>query len=148
MFQNILVPLDFSESSVRALRLAVKVARSSNGSLTLLHVGMVPAAVYGELGAYGFTPPADLLAAHERMVQEQEHVLRRIATEEIPTDVSWRVEMREGFAPEEIAAVLKEGEYDLLVMGTHGRTGLQRVMLGSVAERVLRQATVPVLVTH
>ncbi len=148
IYQNILVSIDFSEASKVALRHAIQLARAGKGRLTLLNVGVSPQLVWTDMSHHGVALPESLVTMHQQMGREQEHILRRLANEEIPEDVPWVAVMREGFPPEEILGQLRAGAHDLLVMGTHGRTGLTRVLLGSVAERVLREAPVPVLVVH
>ena len=148
LFDHILVPVDFSDASLSAVRMAVRLARAGKGTITLLHVGVMPASTYTDLAAYGVTPPETLVALHEEMAREQKHALERVAREEVPDDVGFRTVCREGFPPEEIVAQITDGGHDLVIMGTHGRSGIKRVLLGSVAERVLRGATVPVLVTR
>lgn len=148
IYRNILVSLDFSEPSKAALRHAIQLARAGKGSLTLLHVGVSPQVVWTDMSHHGIALPESLVELHRQMGKEQEHLLNRLAKDEIPEDVPWRAVLREGFPSEEILGQLRVGEHDLLVMGTHGRTGLSRVLLGSVAERVLREAPVPVLVVH
>lgn len=147
-FKEILVPIDFSEASVRALRLAVRVSRENHARITLLHVGVSPAMTWADMTHYGVVVPQSLVELHGQLAREQEHQLKKLAREEIPEEVPWATCLREGFPPEEVLAQIKAGSHDLLVMGTHGRTGLTRVLLGSVAERVLREAEVPVLVTR
>lgn len=148
MFTEILVPIDFSEHATAALRLAVKAARQSKGRITLLHIGLAPGMGQYDLGMYGAALPDTLVRLHEEAAKEQQHALERIAREEIPQDVPWRTMTREGFPPDEITAQAREGGHDLVVMGTHGRSGIQRAFLGSVTERVLRACAVPVLVTR
>lgn len=147
-FRSPLVPIDFSDGAVSALRLAVKLCRKGEGHITLLHVGLAPGMGQFDLGAYGVPVPDTLMQLHEQAAKEQQHALERLAREEIPEDVPWRAVLREGFPPDEILAEAKAGGHDLLVMGTHGRSGLERVVLGSVTERVLRKAELPVLVTR
>jgi nucleotide-binding universal stress UspA family protein len=91
---------------------------------------------------------APLLEIKDHMAQEAHDALERIRREEIPSDVDARLVVREGFVPEEIVAEAENGGHDLVVMGTHGHTGLERVLLGSVAERVIRACPIPVLVTR
>lgn len=148
MFTDLLVPVDFSEHSSQALRLAIRVARASKGRITLLHVGLAPGVGSYDLGGYGVPVPDTLVRLHEEAAREQEHALRKLAQEEIPADVPWRAVTREGAAADEILLEAKEGGHDVLVMGTHGRGGLQRAFLGSVTERVLRSCPIPVLVTR
>ncbi len=143
MFQRLLVPYDFSTGSEHALALAIRLARESGGSILLLNVGTVPAAA---LGADALGVSQMVLDLNDRIAEERRVSLDRAARAAIPADVQWQARVREGFPPE---VILEEAhEHDLIVMGTHGRTGIERVVLGSVTERVLRGATVPVLVTR
>jgi nucleotide-binding universal stress UspA family protein len=145
-FKNLLVPVDLSETSIHALRLAVSTARASGASLTLLYVGVVPVSPMTEAWTPALSAP--LVELKDHMALEARTALERIRREEVPTDVDARLVVREGFVPEEIVAEAKKGRHDLVVMGTHGHTGLERVLLGSVAERVIRSCPVPVLVTR
>ena len=144
-FQHILVPVDFSEASKRALRRAIHLARGSGGHLTLVHVGLVPGYAGYDLGGYGAPYPETLVTLHEQIATEQKHALEKLAREEVPDDVPWQSILREGWAPDEICAEATAGKVDLICMGTHGRTGLGRVLMGSVAERVVAKAHCPVL---
>jgi nucleotide-binding universal stress UspA family protein len=146
MFQNVLVPIDFSDNATRALRLAVKVAREHKGRITLMHVGLAPGVLQPE--AFGPGIPVALVQLHEQLATEHTHALEKLGRDEIPEDVLWRVLLKEGTPVDEILKESREGGYDLLVMGTHGRGGLDRLFLGSVTERVLRQADLPVLTTR
>lgn len=146
-FSNILVPIDFSEHALNALRLAIDVARVSGGKVTLLHVGVVPHVYSTELGMGGAVGPL-FSEMSEQVAREQRHRLEKVAREELPEGTAHQEVLREGFPPEEVLAQVREGEHDLVVMGTHGRTGIGRVFLGSVAERVVRECPVPVLVTR
>ena len=145
-FKNLLVPVDLSEASIHALRLAVASARMSGASLTLLHVGVVPVSPMTEAWTPAVSAP--LVELKGQMAREARTALERIRREEVPTDIDARLVVREGFVPEEIVAEAKNGGHDLVVMGTHGHTGLERVLLGSVAERVIRSCPIPVLVTR
>lgn len=146
-FRNILVPTDFSEPALEALRTAVALARHRGASITLLHVGTMPHYVATDLD---FAGPAvsTLLSLTETISAQQRHLLERLVHEEVPESVTTTVDVRQGSAAEVILEVASTGGHDLVVMGTVGRTGVQRVLMGSVAERVIRQAQVPVLVTH
>lgn len=147
-FRHLLVPTDFSEAASHALRLAVRLARFNRARLTLLHVGTLPEAATFDFPTYGVPMPESLVQLQREIQQERGHALERLAREEIPEDITWDQKLREGFPPEEVLAELKAGPYDLLVMGTHGHTGLKHALLGSVTERVLRKCSVPVLVTR
>ncbi len=146
-FHNILVPTDFSASSVAALRLAVSMAGPANARITLMHVGVVPHVYATEWGMTGHAGPLFHQLADE-VNQQQRTRLDALAKAEVPENIDVVVLIREGFGPEEINAQVTDGAHDLVVMGTHGRTGLKRALLGSVTERVVRECTVPVMVTH
>jgi nucleotide-binding universal stress UspA family protein len=131
---TILHPTDFSEPSEIAFRLACTFARDCGARLILLHVAPVPVLVYGE----GVVPPRP--EDYQEQLEEELHRL-------VPPDPSIRFEhrFREGDAVTEILATAEETNADLIVMGTHGRTGLSRLLMGSVAEQVVRRASCPVL---
>jgi nucleotide-binding universal stress UspA family protein len=133
--RTILHPTDFSEYSRSALQLATALARDHGAKLLILHVGETPLVVYGE-GVL----PVDT-GAYAQELQEKVEQIR-------PPDPQVAVEHRLVMAPEpvsEILAVAAEEGCDLIVLGTHGRTGLRRVLMGSVAEQVVRKAPCPVL---
>ena len=146
-FKDVLVPVDFSDASVRALRMAVDVARTTGARLTVLHVGIVPHIYDTELAIVG-TPTPVFSELSESMATEQRQHLDRLVRDEVPDDVTLSSVLREGYPPDEIIEQIAAGGHDLVVMGTHGRTGLRRALLGSVTDRVLRRAEVPVLVTR
>jgi len=132
--RTILHPTDFSERAQYAFGLACGLARDYGARLILLHVAEPPPAVYGE----GVVLPG----IDELRASEQEE-LDRLA---VPPDLA-NVERRleDGSAIEEIIRVARETHADLIVLGTHGRTGLGRLLMGSVAEQVMRRAPCPVL---
>jgi nucleotide-binding universal stress UspA family protein len=136
--QRLLVPVDFSDSSVRALRHAVDLAAESGGSLTIVHV--VPAD-YGLLGI-GREESRDL----DKSLQRQgAHRLRALADAHVRQNVPADLEVRRGRPAEEIVAAATESKCDLIVLSTHGHTGLDRYLIGSVADRVARLSPCPVL---
>jgi nucleotide-binding universal stress UspA family protein len=133
--RTILHPTDFSERSRHALQVATALARDHGARLLVLHVAELPAAVYGE---------AVLLMDRAGFVAEAHAQLDNLAVA-LPPE---RVERRVGLAPSpaaEIVCFAEETPCDLIVMGTHGRTGLRRALLGSIAEQVMRRAPCPVL---
>ncbi len=148
LFHHLLVPTDFSDAAAHALRLAVRVARFNRARLTLLHVGTLPEAATFDFPTYGVPMPQSLADLQRELQKERGHALERLAREEISEDIVWDPKLREGYPPEEILAEIKAGPYDLLVMGTHGHTGLKHALLGSVTERVLRKCGIPSLVTR
>ena len=136
--KRILVPIDFSDCSRKALRYALPFAREFGADLILMHIVEV-AYLAGEFGTTDFVAmEADLKAGAERQLQQ-------LGQAEIGSSVAWRIEVRSGRAAPEIAVAAREIEADLIVIATHGRTGLKHVLLGSVAENVVRHAPCPVL---
>ncbi|MEW6544760.1 MAG: universal stress protein [Nitrospirota bacterium] len=134
---RILAPVDFSDCSLEALEYAVQVSRLFHAPLALLHV-MEPVA-YG----LDFT----LLAAGEaRKTREAlETRLAELALPLVRNGLTVRRLVRGGMPADSILDTINQDSYDLVVMGTHGRRGLSHVVSGSVAERVLRRASCPVL---
>jgi nucleotide-binding universal stress UspA family protein len=132
---RILCPVDFSEFSSRALEHAVALAGLFDARLDMLHV--VPNAV--PLSGGGFFPAGSELLRHAAFE------LRRCAGLAVQSGVSVQTDLRDGEPWREIATMAESLPADLVVMGTHGRAGFEHLLLGSVAEKVLRRAPCPVL---
>lgn len=138
--QRILCPIDFSDFSQRALDHAVAIAKWYDSTITLLHVrGVVPVAAYAP--GSGVVPPAALTPdAREALLA----AMNRVA-EEAGAGSAFECEIADGSPASAIVARADTLSADLLVMGTHGRSGFERLVLGSVTEKVLRKAACPVL---
>jgi nucleotide-binding universal stress UspA family protein len=134
-FKSILHPTDFSTCSRSALAIACALARDYQATLVLLHVRPVADLAIGEFGAL---PPPPLEA--DESVQAR---LRDL----LPANFAGKVECvaRTGDAAGEILTAARQFQCDVIVLGTHGRSGLGRMLVGSVAEAVLRSAPCPVL---
>ena len=133
-----LVPLDFSRGSLRAFDYALSLVRATKGKLVALHVAAVEP-IYPPTGGR-----FDFYALLERDAREN---FRKLAKRKKlkPEDCQFIVARGTNFA-EVIARQAKKMRAAMIVMGNHGRTGLQRFLLGSVAERTLRYADCPVLI--
>jgi nucleotide-binding universal stress UspA family protein len=132
---HVLCPVDFSEISQHALDHAAAVARWYEARLTLLYV-------FANLPTMDLPPLVLEDADRERLMSD----LRRMAAA-VPRDVPVEFRIQEaGYVHEEILAQLSAMHADVLVIGTHGRAGFQRLFLGSVTEKVIRKATCPTLV--
>jgi nucleotide-binding universal stress UspA family protein len=143
--KQVLCPIDFSEFSSRALTHAAALARWYEARLTALYVwANVPAfAVIPSLQQYASPPPASLIEA-ERLGLESE--MRRFCAR-AAGDVPVTTTVQEAPSIEkEILAQIDLLDADLLVIGSHGRSGFQRLLLGSIAENVVRKAPCPVMV--
>ena len=134
--QHFLVPLDFSACADLALEHAIGLATKLQARLTLLHVTHLPLVSEANIAPY----QAEIEANARRAL---EACLKRVHD----AGVEGCIALVFGVPWREIIAMAKTQGADLIVMGTHGRTGFEQLFLGSVAERVVRLAPCPVLVT-
>ena len=138
---RILCAIDFSEHSRRALDHAVAIARWYEASVTVVYVfSPAPVAAVGP-GMTAFQPIVLTDLDYERLRND----VQSFAAAEGAPGVAIDTVLREGFPATEIVAAARDLQADLIVLGTHGRSGVERLFLGSVAERVLRRAPCPVL---
>lgn len=143
--QKILVPVDFEEASRRAVLYALDIADKFNGVVKLLHIWQPPHFVDPEaqLHIQGLTVQSLGDYARKSAQRQMDRFLKQFKGGD---QVEQRIET--GDPANVIANVAREENFDLIVMGTHGRTGLSHLLLGSVAEKVVRVAPCPVLTTH
>jgi nucleotide-binding universal stress UspA family protein len=141
--KKILVPVDFSRFSLEALRAAVDIAEIRKAGLTVLHVAEEPplSGTYGQESVL----QANWKAARDEIYKESERELEAMASEANAGPNTERLSIW-GDPTNEIIRMAGNGKFDLIVMSTHGRTGLSRLLMGSVAERVIRHAPCPVFV--
>ena len=137
---KILVPVDFSDFSTKALDYALAFARQFEAHIVLLHV--VEPAVYPESYMLVTTALEDL---NQGLIQSARQRIGELCRKRIGDRVTSESLVRTGRAHSEIAAVAMELDVDLIILATHGYTGLKHVLLGSTAERVVRHAPCPVL---
>jgi nucleotide-binding universal stress UspA family protein len=144
VFERIVVPVDGSEPSENAVALAIRLAGELHAGLTFCHVVDREAIVAPYVAVpYGDAGPS-LAYAHE----EGERLLKAAAAKAGEAGIEARTRLVEGSAVEAIVRLCAAERFDLIVMGSHGRRGLARVFVGSVAEGVLRTAALPVLVVR
>jgi nucleotide-binding universal stress UspA family protein len=137
VFERLLVPVDFGPASERAADIAVAIADKLGATVELVHSFHVPTIAYGE-GIATYVPYDDLRRDAEKALEaERARVAARAP--------SIQAALVEGDPRDRIADLATERGADLIVMGTHGRRGLSRVVFGSVAERIVRTSPVPVL---
>jgi nucleotide-binding universal stress UspA family protein len=137
---KLLVPVDFSECSKNALANAVSFARRFKAELLLLHV-VEPYAPYPEMTAWD---AASFEAGSREFAQQELQILRQNIQPKIPCSIILKI----GKASREIVEVAKESGVDLIIISTHGYTGLSRALLGSTTEQLVRQAGCPELVVR
>jgi nucleotide-binding universal stress UspA family protein len=136
-FEKILVPLDGSEHSIKALKIAVQIAQKFNGKITLIHVYSI-----GGL-AVSPTPVREFIEAIRKVgagiLADGE---KRVKAEGVQVETL----LIEGHAVEQIVKKCREGKFDLVVMGARGVSKIKEMLLGSVSDGVTRHAYCPVLV--
>ena len=138
--KKILVPVDFNPLATAALRHASQLAQQQGAALVVMYADTFepPVEFTAEQTA---TLAASIEASRRRTAEE----LERYAHEHVPETLAMQTEVREALPVEGILAAIADHEPDLVVMGTHGRGALSRLMYGSVAQAVLRASNVPVV---
>ncbi len=139
-WKRILCPIDFSDASRAALEVAAELSRRYGAKVALFHAYPVP----------GYTFPDGSFVASSKMLDElseqaSRHLLEWKGIAEGMGIAHVETATAVGEPAHEILAFAKEQHTDLVVLGTHGRTGIQHALMGSVAERVVRRSTCPVL---
>lgn len=145
MYRKILVPIDSSPTAALGLREAIRLAKDQNAALRVVHVvdkmaiigvaeaGMNPRPVLAKLARSGRAVLDAARRSAKKLGVEADTVLREPLTKRVA---------------DEVLSEAKKWRADLIVMGTHGRRGLRRLVLGSDAEQIVRLANVPVLLLH
>lgn len=129
---HILCPVDFSEASKRALQNAITIARKFKSELTILNVCEVPKSSWFPSGSF-------MELENDLRCKEDKEQFETFLEEFTLTDITWTREMPKGSPSEEILSVASRKMIDLLIMGTAGRKGLNRMFMGSVTEKVIRE---------
>lgn len=143
MFDQILTPTDGSDPAKHATETALDLAEVHDATLHVLYIVDQPASVSG-MGE-GFSGLDDLLdALEERGHQATGAIVERAKERDIETTAA----VRRGNPHDDILTYADEHGIDVIVMGTHGRTGVKRALLGSVTENVVRHSEIPVLTVH
>ncbi len=141
--KHVLVPVDFSELSVLALRYATNLAKCAGARITVLYADpFLPPPYFTESGL------EELKQQVATAKQQAETLLRQLVADQAGQVPGVSVRVDEGLPADSIRQVASDSGADLIVMGTHGRSGVNRLLLGSVTERVLRETRVPVLVVR
>ena len=141
LFHRIVVPTDFSDCAEEAWKLAQRVAETLQSELVLVHA-FVPPPIYGDPLVISADKTWEVYEKAQQWVAE---ALDKAAAQAKDKGVTVRPIMRTGSPAQEIVDLARSEQADLVIMGTHGRGGMSRVLLGSVADRVIRLAPCPVL---
>jgi nucleotide-binding universal stress UspA family protein len=140
--QHFLVPIDFSPYAEQALDYAIALATQLQARVTLLHVIQPPLMAGADMGAW--PSPTFLEELEAAVTGDMEGYLARVTA----AGLEGEIVVVHGVPFQEILHAAKERQVHLIIMGTHGRTGLTHVLLGSVAEKVVRLAPCPVLIAR
>ena len=143
MFDRILIPTDGSDPARPAVEMALDLAETHDATLHVLYIVDQPTTVSGV--GEGVSSLDDLLdALEERGQQATKAVVEQAREREIATTAA----VRRGNPHDDILSYAEDHDIDVIVMGTHGRTGVKRALLGSVTENVVRHSEIPVLTVH
>lgn len=146
--KKILVPFDFSEYAVAALDFAVEMSHVSQGSVTMIHIIEYPLAttfnVSGEIGQFS---GEDAIFTLE-LIKRTKIRVREFLAQDKYANAAIHSEIMMGHPYEGIISLVEEADHDLIVMGTKGATGLMEMFVGSNAEKIVRNATCPVITIH
>ncbi len=139
--KNILVPTDFSETSAKALDWAIEIAKPQRAEIHIIHV-LEPIAYPVEWleGFSGMEALEDAIAANARKA------LENLANRVRNAGLSVQTSLVFGYPPEAIISYVKEHDISMICMGSHKRSGLEKLIIGSTTEKVVRQSPCPVLV--
>jgi nucleotide-binding universal stress UspA family protein len=141
-FSSILLATDFSPSADHAADVALALAQAVGGTIEMVHAFIAPVVVGPDGGAFA-ADTDDLTAATESAQAALLEARRQL--EARAGGVPIRSQALLGPAVEELLRLAASGRYDILIMGSHGRTGMRRLLLGSVTEAVTRRSPIPVL---
>ena len=139
IYRKILCPFEFDGNSRAALLLSSALAKESKATLYVLHIAAIP--------THDMDVPLPF-DSHPRWETEARSKLEPIVRSTLHADVQYVIDIRSGVPNLDIVRAARELAVDLIVMVTHGRTGLEHLILGSVTEHVIREAPCPVLVLH
>jgi nucleotide-binding universal stress UspA family protein len=139
---HILVPIDFSRDAEDAINMAISLAKELGARITLMHVIHD---VYVGVGEMAAALPASY---YEEIEEDVKREVQTYLSKVVEAGLQGDSIVVHGVPFQSILDTIADQHIDLVIMGTHGRTGLKHVLLGSVAEKVIRMATCPVMVTR
>jgi nucleotide-binding universal stress UspA family protein len=139
-FKHLLVAIDYSEPSIKALETGLDLAEKLGARLTVVHTVMKIAEGVSMEGGAGYD-----VRLHEQQLQEARAAIEQLLREKNRRGIATEIVVESGRAQDEINRVAARTGADMLILGTHGRKGMNRFILGSVAEEVLRESLLPIL---
>lgn len=138
--KQILVPTDFSENAQHAVDYAIELAKLCSAKLHLLHTPVIPTYLLMDLS---YSPGPEAVT---RILNDSQQALDEQAEVVATTGIEFFTAIREGTVHEVIRDYAKEHDVDLVIVGTHGRTGVSKLMYGSVTERVIKTVHTPIII--
>lgn len=141
-FKRLLVPIDFSDASIAAFKTAMEFSKSLDAEIRAIHIHQLQVPYVGDGGFY--VPEMD----EDEALEEHKKELEAFVSKHGEKGITVTQEVRIGDPETEINEIAQESEADMIVMGTHGRSGLSHLLMGSVTESVLRHTNVPVTVVR
>jgi len=138
MFSNILIAVDGSESASKAFRRSVYLAQKCNSKLDLVH------AVQCEVGG----DSANTFEMIEELKDKAKKILEEYRIEAVKNNVPIQITIMQGDPAKVIIEIAKAKSYDLIIMGTRGRSSFQELLIGSVSQKVIHHASCPVMVVR
>ena len=142
--KKIFCPTDFSEPSYEALKAAVELAEKFSSVLYIVHILPILPVIAGPTGPTGF----NVSLYQEEMEKSAKKSLEEVLNTKVPKKIKTNSIIKQGDAAREITETAEKEEADLIVISTHGETGWKHFVFGSVAEKVVRLSSVPVLTIH
>jgi universal stress protein A len=139
-FKTILCPTDFSEESYRAVDYGLRFAQVSGGTLLLAHIIHIPS-------EHLFRQQGHMLTFEEVKAQTRS-LLEEVRDQRLGSHPQCEIVIEIGDPYEQLMAIARQRHVDLIVISTHGRTGLEHLVMGSVAEKIIRHAPCPVFVVR
>jgi nucleotide-binding universal stress UspA family protein len=144
MFSNILVAIDQSDCAAQALDVALELAQSQHAELTIINIVDPARAALASCDPYGGTAVPWMAA----MTEDGEALLTAARAKATSRGVAAQTALLNGSATDQIVEAASRLRCDVIVLGSHGRDGVARMLIGSVAEGVMRRASAPTLVVH
>ena len=142
--KKIIWPTDFSEPSYEALKAAVELAENFSSVLYVVHILPILPVIAGPTGPTGF----NVSLYQEEMEKSAKKSLEEVINTKVPKKIKTNSIIKQGDAAREITETAEKEEVDLIVISTHGETGWKHFVFGSVAEKVVRLSSIPVLTIH
>jgi len=148
MFENILIATDGSKHSEHAAQMGIELAKLSKGKVTAVYVADI-GRYFVPISDAGFNLSSGVIdSIRGSIIKSGETALKSIEDFAKKAEVPFESKVLEGRPAEDIIKLAEDSKMDVIVMGSIGKTGLEKFLLGSVAEKVVRGSKVPVLIVH